>query len=451
MLWTRRFAVLSLLCVLTTASISAALLSRNVSERMIRRNAELAQEFLDSLVRMQQGDKLFARSHDPKDFEALFGELARMPGLVHTNVFDSQRRLVWSTNRAAIGHDTGPNEGLETALGGQLALESKLLETARFIKPEHAFIPSAARDAIEVYIPVRDAAQTVVGVAELYMEPVRLVQSVHEMTRDIWLACAASGLLIYLALVGLVMRADREIGRQRHTIVTQESLAAVGDMASAVAHGLRNPLGSIRSSAELMSTGPEAPTARDIMSEVDRLQAWIHKLLAYAQQGGRQLAAVNLVALCDGMLHHHHGRASRQNVVFVCRLARGLPQDLPHVLADKPALEQALDNLISNALDAMPKGGELSLTITPTQTQPGVARGRQRHGHRGGRLGAGLHSFPHHQAHRPGRRFAAGPPHHRALGRQPALAQPSGPRHAGDPDLALCELKFAKAECPHEL
>jgi two-component system, NtrC family, sensor histidine kinase HydH len=184
------------------------------------------------------------------------------------------------------------------------------------------------------------------------------------MTRDIWLACAASGLLIYLALVGLVMRADREIGRQRHTIVTQESLAAVGDMASAVAHGLRNPLGSIRSSAELMSTGPDAPTARDIMSEVDRLQAWIHKLLAYAQQGGRQLAAVNLVVLCDGVLHHHRERAARQNVTFVCRLAQGLPQDLPPVLADKPALEQALDNLISNALDAMPKGGELSLTIT---------------------------------------------------------------------------------------
>ena len=93
MLWTRRFAALSLLCVLATASVSAVLLSRNVAERMVWRNAELAQEFLDSLVRMQHGDALFTRAHDPKGFEALFGELARMPGLVHTNVFDLQRRL----------------------------------------------------------------------------------------------------------------------------------------------------------------------------------------------------------------------------------------------------------------------------------------------------------------------------------------------------------------------
>jgi two-component system, NtrC family, sensor histidine kinase HydH len=359
MLWTRRFAALSLLCVLATASISAALLSRNVAERMVWRNAELAQEFLDSLVRMQHGDKLFARDHDPKDFEALFGELARMPGLVHTNVFDKQRRLVWSTNRAAIGQDTGPNEGLEAALGGKLALESKMLEPTSFIKPEHAFIPSAARDAIEVYIPVHDARQTVVGVAELYMEPVRLVRSVHEMTRDIWLACAASGLLTYLALVGLVMRADREIARQQRTIVTQESLAAVGDMASAVAHGLRNPLGSIRSSAELMATGPEASTAQDIMSEVDRLQTWIHKLLAYAQQSGRQPAAVDLAGLCDAVLQRHRVRADRQKV----RLVGQLPAGLPPVLADQPALEQALDNLVANAIDAMPDGGELRLNI----------------------------------------------------------------------------------------
>jgi len=360
MLWTRRFAALSLLCVLATASVSAVLLSRNVAERMVWRNAELAQEFLDSLVRMQQGDALFTRAHDPKGFEALFGELARMPGLVHTNVFDLQRRLVWSTNRAAIGQQTGPNDGLETALGGRLGLESKLLETTRFIKPEHAFIPSAARDAVEVYIPVLDAQQRVVGVAELYMEPTRLILSVNETTGDIWLACAGSGLLTYLALVGLVMRADREIARQQRTILAQESLAAVGDMASAVAHGLRNPLGSIRSSAELMALGPEAPAAQDIMSEVDRLQAWIHKLLAYAQQGGRQLAAVDLAALCDGVVQHHRTRADQQQV----RVVGNLPAGLPPVLADQPALEQALDNLVANALDAMPRGGELRLGIT---------------------------------------------------------------------------------------
>ena len=358
--WTRRFAVLSLLCVVITASVSATLLSRSVSERLLGRNAELAQEFLDSLVRMQHGDQLFANHSDTRGFEALFGELARMPGLVHTNVFDTQRRLVWSTNPEAIGRDAGVNDGLDEALTGELALESALLETSSFIKPEHAFVANNARDAIEVYIPVRDAGQRVVGVAELYMLPQRLIESVHEMTRFVWLACAASGLLTYLALVWLVMQADRQIARQQRTIVANESLVAVGDMASAVAHGLRNPLASIRSSAELMAMGPEAGQANDIMAEVDRLQAWIVKLLAYAQQGGRELTEIGLRGLCEGLLRGHEARMKRQQVA----LETDVPPELPAVWADAPALEQALDNLISNALDAMPRGGRLSLRAT---------------------------------------------------------------------------------------
>lgn len=357
--WTRRFAVLSLLCVLLTASVSAALLSRSVSERMLGRNAELAQEFLESLVRMHGGDRLFTQPASPADFEALFGELARMPGLVHTNVFDTQRRMVWSTNPAAIGRDPGENPSLDGALGGYLQIESELLEAASFIKPEHAFVSDNARDAIEVYIPVHDANRRVVGVAELYMLPQKLIASVHEMTRFVWLGCAASGLLIYLALVWLVMQADRQIARQQRTIVANESLAAVGDMASAVAHGLRNPLGAIRSSAELMALGPEKAGAQDIMSEVDRLQTWIYKLLAYAQQGGRQVTDVALPALCDAVLKSHAARMARQGIAVRC----DWPPTVPLVPADAPALEQALDNLVSNAIDAMPKGGELRLSV----------------------------------------------------------------------------------------
>ena len=116
---------------------------------MLWRNGELAQEFLDSLVRMQHGDALFTRPTEPRAFEALFGELARMPGLVHTNVYDTQRRLVWSTNADAIGRDPGANHELDEALSGRLALESDLLEAASFIKPEHAFVINEIRHVFQ--------------------------------------------------------------------------------------------------------------------------------------------------------------------------------------------------------------------------------------------------------------------------------------------------------------
>ena len=357
--WTRRFAAISLLCVVVTALSSATLLSKYVAERMIRHNAELARDFVGSLMRMHRGDEFFVNRQDTRGIESLFVELARMPGLGHANVFDTGRRVVWSTNTSAIGQDAGVNDELDGALTGQLEVESELLETTSFIKPEHAFLRNDARDAVEVYIPVLDGGAKVVGVIELYMLPEGLLKDVHEMTRFVWIACVLSGLVTYLALVWLVMLADRQIARQQRTIVTNESLVAVGDMASAVAHGLRNPLGAIRSSAELIAMGPERDLAGDIMSEVDRLQAWIRKLLAYAQQGGRALEPVRLCEMLNHLVQAHAARMDRQGVTVHC----DWPDNLPTALADAPALEQALDNLISNALDAMPGGGELRLTV----------------------------------------------------------------------------------------
>ena len=361
--WTRRFGLLALLSVLLVAALSATLLSRSVSERMLRRNAELAQEFVDSLVRMHQGYAHFSPASPPNDqaLEDLFGEVSRMSGLIHANVYNQGRRLIWSTNQAAIGATPGPNPELDEALAGELALESPLLSTANFIKPEHAFVPDAGRDAIETYIPVRDPRGAVVGVVELYMSPRALVDSVHEMTRAIWLACAGGGLFIFTALYGLVLQADRQLALQQRRLLAQESLVAVGDMASAVAHGIRNPLAAIRSSAELMGSGAEAAQARDIMSEVDRLQGWVRKLLAYAQQGERDPAPVRFSELIESVLDHHAARLERQQIVVQ---TQGLAE-LPHILADAPALEQALDNLVSNALDAMPSGGTLSVHAQP--------------------------------------------------------------------------------------
>ncbi|WP_157539014.1 sensor histidine kinase [Hydrogenophaga flava] len=359
--WTRRFAAISLLCVVATALTSATLLSKYVAERMIRHNAELARDFVGSLMRMHRGDQFFVDRQDTRGIESLFVELARMPGLGHANVFDTGRRLVWSTNAQAIGQDAGTNRELDGALAGELEVESELLETTSFIKPEHAFLRNDARDAVEVYIPVEDGGGRVVGVIELYMLPEDLLNDVHEMTRFVWIACVLSGLVTYLALVWLVMMADRQIAQQQRTIVANESLVAVGDMASAVAHGLRNPLGAIRSSAELIAMGPEREMAGDIMSEVDRLQGWIAKLLAYAQQGGRALGPVRIDEVLNHLVETHTTRMERQGVTVRC----DWPAQLPQVQADAPALEQALDNLVSNALDAMPQGGTLSLSVQP--------------------------------------------------------------------------------------
>ncbi|MBI4002468.1 MAG: hypothetical protein HY348_11880, partial [Nitrospira defluvii] len=81
----------------------------------------------------------------------------------------------------------------------------------------------------------------------------------------------------------------RTIRSQQHELIRQEKLASVGQLLAALAHDLRNPLGVIRSSAQVVLGGPQEEAirqemARYIIDEVDKLSHRIHDFLRYARQ-----------------------------------------------------------------------------------------------------------------------------------------------------------------------
>jgi signal transduction histidine kinase len=234
-----------------------------------------------------------------------------------------------------------------------------LLNTIHYIKPEHVFFKREGRHAVENYIPVFDAAKQVVGVVELYMSPQSLVDDVVDLTRFIWIAAGLAAAFLFLVLMGIVLRADALILSQQHQLVAAESMSAVGEMASAVAHGIRTPLASIRSSAELIveDGGPSNEQANDIVQQVDRLEGWVRRLLSYAYQGGRALEPVDLNALVQSSLSGFGRDLERHRI----ELALDLVAPAPLVNAERDSLEHALMNLVANAIDAMPDGGRLSL------------------------------------------------------------------------------------------
>src|SRR5207247_10577772 len=82
-------------------------------------------------------------------------------------------------------------------------------------------------------------------------------------------------------------RMTEQLRQSRAQLVQSEKLASIGQMAAAVAHGLRNPLASLRAAAQLARHRVEAPAAREqfnaIVEQVDRLDLRIAHLLAFSR------------------------------------------------------------------------------------------------------------------------------------------------------------------------
>lgn len=363
---TRWFALVSMGSLALAAIVSATLLSRFVAERMLHRTGDVTMEFVYSLIRIHDGARFFDPS-DPSardetrlaDIERVFGQVARMPDVVHANLYDRERRVIWSTNREAIGRQFDFNPELAEALEGKHVVESDILETVNYIKPEHVFLPGRSKHAVENYIPVRRADGTVTGVVELYMSPQSLIDDIGSLTRVIWLSAIGAAALLFIVLLGIVRRADALIRTQHRQLVDAESLAAVGEMASAVAHGIRNPLASIRSSAELIIDEPGLvpELAPEVVRQVDRIEGWIRRLLAYAYHQDRATEPVAVNELLHAVADALEPDLRRHGVVLSLELADGVPS----VRADRDSLEHALANLASNAIEAMPDGGRLEL------------------------------------------------------------------------------------------
>jgi two-component system sensor histidine kinase HydH len=169
------------------------------------------------------------------------------------------------------------------------------------------------------------------------------------------------GAFLYLTLFWIVWRAHRLIHVQQHTLLGQTRLATIGEMASSVAHSIRNPIASIRTSAELALEEEHQPETaeglQDIIGEVDRFDGWIRELLAFANEDGDPEAEAELASVIGDSVDALVSRATRQGVA----ITTNLQDDLSPVSGEPRLLVQVINSLIANALDAMPQGGKLSI------------------------------------------------------------------------------------------
>ncbi len=152
-----------------------------------------------------------------------------------------------------------------------------------------------------------------------------------------------------------------KLRQSRAQLVQSEKLASIGEMAAAVAHGLRNPLASLRAAAQVVRHHPDSPSSAEyidaIIEEVDRLDRRISHLLSFSRPAPFHPLKESLPRMIEGLLPAFAEPLKERRV----QLELEVPADLPEIRVDPMQLEQALVEIVSNALDAMPDGGRLRI------------------------------------------------------------------------------------------
>jgi two-component system sensor histidine kinase HydH len=144
-----------------------------------------------------------------------------------------------------------------------------------------------------------------------------------------------------------------------------EAFAAIGQMSSAVAHSLRNPMSAIRSSAELwkgQESAPDPGVTDEVIREVDRMDSYVRDLLAYARSEPYHLQPVDPMQVVGKVLTKLQKALDRQKIEVRADDRRGVAKS---VMADEMLLEQALTSVLTNAIEAMPDGGLLTVWMGP--------------------------------------------------------------------------------------
>jgi len=172
---------------------------------------------------------------------------------------------------------------------------------------------------------------------------------------------------LYQKLSEALAETNRKLEQAQEEARRSERLAALGQMSAGLAHEIRNPLGVIKGSAEMLhqKLGESNPLASElagyISSETNRLSALVTRFLDFARPLHAELAPLEITAVLDRALRSV--ALTRKDDDESVQVEKQYEANLPLVPLDDSLSEQAFVNLIQNAYDAMgSSGGTLLVT-----------------------------------------------------------------------------------------
>jgi two-component system sensor histidine kinase HydH len=174
----------------------------------------------------------------------------------------------------------------------------------------------------------------------------------------------------YQRLAATLAKTNQRLEQAQAEARRSERLAALGQLSAGLAHEIRNPLGVIKGSAEMLNrhVGEANPLAAElsgyISSEVERLNALVGRFLDFARPMKLNRRPEDIVALLDRSITTVQKQKPDSRVIIERRYSEGL-QPLP---LDADLCAHIFDNLVANAIEAMPEGGKLRISAAPANS-----------------------------------------------------------------------------------
>jgi signal transduction histidine kinase len=159
-----------------------------------------------------------------------------------------------------------------------------------------------------------------------------------------------------------------ELERTRERLMVEEKLAVVGRLSSAVAHEIRNPVAIIASSLATADRPELAEQGRKEMygiarNEAARLEKLTSDFLSYARPSQPKRTPVALGQVLGYISEIANVHASKKQIIITVEVCDGLQANV-----DREQLQRALLNLLLNAIDATPPGGQVAVRSTHSST-----------------------------------------------------------------------------------
>lgn len=171
-------------------------------------------------------------------------------------------------------------------------------------------------------------------------------------------------------LAGSINSMAASLAENQRRLLAAERFAMVGEMSAYVAHNIRNPLASIRATAQaellgLQNGDPQRESFADIVTATDRLESWVGDLLRSASPVVLERTPEDLNALVERCAALARPQLSAKGL----HLDLALASDLAPVTLDRNKIEQVLIVMLGNAMDASPAGATIKVA---SQLRPGL-------------------------------------------------------------------------------